>query len=126
MNSAAVSGKTGSPAGLALAPPGKAGDRAFRLLTWLMAMMVLALLVLVGWTLCHGSRLALAKFGWHFFVHSNWDPVNGDFGALPFIFGTFVSSFLGLAHRAALEPGDGGLSDGAGAGLGAATGHLHD
>ena len=29
-------------------------------------------------------------------VHSNWDPVNGDFGALPFIFGTFVSSFLGL------------------------------
>ncbi len=29
-------------------------------------------------------------------VHSNWDPVNGDFGALPFIFGTFVSSLLGL------------------------------
>jgi phosphate transport system permease protein len=96
MNAAAVSGKTGSPARLALAPPGKAGDRVFRLLTWLMAMMVLVLLALVGWTLCHGSRLAFAKFGWHFFVHSNWDPVNGDFGALPFILGTFVSSFVGL------------------------------
>ena len=96
MNAAAVSGKAGSPAGLALAPPGKAGDKFFRLLTWLMAMMVVVLLALVGCTLWHGSKLAVAKFGWHFFVHSNWDPVNGDFGALPFIFGTFVSSFLGL------------------------------
>jgi phosphate transport system permease protein len=92
MNSAALSGKTG----LALAPPGKTGNNLFRLLTWLMAMMVLVLLALVGWTLFHGSRLALAKFGGHFLVHSNWDPVNGDFGALPFILGTFVSSFLGL------------------------------
>lgn len=96
MNSAAASGKPGSSAGIGLAPPGKAGDRFFHLLTWLMAMMVLALLVLVGWTLCKGSALSLGKFGWNFFGHSNWDPVNGDFGAWPFIFGTFVSSFLGL------------------------------
>ena len=96
MNAATVSGKTGSPAGIVLAPPGKAGDLLFRLLSWLMAMMVLALLALVGWTLCHGSRFALAKFGWNFLVHSNWNPAAGDFGALPFIYGTFVSSLLGL------------------------------
>ena len=96
MNAAAISGKTGPPARPALAPPGKAGDSVFRWLTWLMAMMVLALLALVGWTLCKGSALSIAKFGWSFLAHSNWDPVNGDFGALWFIYCTFVSSFLGL------------------------------
>src|SRR5208283_3382336 len=96
MNSAAVSGKSRPPAGIDLAPPGKMGDRGFRALTWLMAVLVLILLTLVGWTLCHGSGLSLRRFGWNFFAHSNWDPVSGDFGALPFIFGTFVSSFIGL------------------------------
>jgi phosphate transport system permease protein len=79
-----------------LAPPMKAGDTAFRLLTLAMAMVVLALFFLVGWKLFAGSQLSIKKFGWGFLVHSNWDPVNNDFGALPFIFGTFVSSALGL------------------------------
>ena len=96
MNFAAVSGGTGSPAGLSLAPPGKVGDQAFRLLTWLMAMMVLALLVLLGWTLRKGSALSLSKFGWDFFAQSDWNPVSEVFGAYTFIFGTFVSSFVGL------------------------------
>ena len=96
MNFAAVSGETGSPAGLSLAPPGKFGNKAFRLLTWLMAMMVLALLVLLGWTLQKGSALSLTKFGWDFFAQSDWNPVSGNFGAYTFIFGTFVSSFVGL------------------------------
>jgi phosphate transport system permease protein len=105
MNAAVVSGKSGSPAGLALASPGKAGDKVFRLLTWLMAMMVLALLALVGWTLCRGSALSLTKFGWSFCVHSNWDPVNGDFGALTFIYGTFVSSLIALCIALPLSLG---------------------
>jgi len=96
MNAAAVPGKSGSPAALVLAPPGRAADNAFRLLTWVMAMCVLALLLLVAWTLCQGAHLSIGKFGWHFFVHSKWNPVTGDFGALPFIFGTFVSSLIAL------------------------------
>ncbi len=79
-----------------LAPPVKAADAAFRLLTFLMAMAVLVLVFLVGWKLFAGSRLSIKKFGWSFFVHSNWDPVNNDFGAAPFIFGTFASSVIGL------------------------------
>ena len=79
-----------------LDPPGQASETAFRLLTFLMAMVVLALVVLIGWKLFAGSQLAIKKFGWSFFVRSNWDPVNNDFGALPFIFGTFASSVLGL------------------------------
>jgi phosphate transport system permease protein len=96
MSVAAVTGKSRLPAGIALAPPSKTGDKVFRLLTWVMALLVVVLLLLVAFTLCRGSALSLSKFGFDFFVHTNWDPVNGDFGALPFIFGTLVSSFLGL------------------------------
>ncbi|MHB8523699.1 MAG: phosphate ABC transporter permease subunit PstC [Limisphaerales bacterium] len=81
---------------IVLAPPSKAGDLVFRWLTWVMAMMVVALILLVGWELFLGSRLSLHKFGWRFLVRSDWDPVNESFGALPFIFGTFVSSLIGL------------------------------
>jgi len=51
-------------------------------------MMVFVLLVLIGWELWQGSELSLKKFGWRFLVRSDWDPVNGNFGALPFVVGT--------------------------------------
>jgi phosphate transport system permease protein len=54
------------------------------------------LIALIGYELAIGSKLALKKFGWHFLVSSNWDPVNDEFGALPFIFGTLVSSAIAL------------------------------
>jgi phosphate transport system permease protein len=72
------------------------GDRAFHWLTLLMALSVFALIALIGWELAHGSGIALRRFGWHFLVNSDWDPVNEQFGALPFIFGTLVSSFIAL------------------------------
>jgi phosphate transport system permease protein len=61
-----------------------------------MALSVFALIVLIGFELATGSKLALQKFGWHFLVSSDWDPVNEIFGALPFIFGTLVSSAIAL------------------------------
>ena len=72
------------------------GDRAFQWLTLLMALSVFVLIVLIGYELAQGSQLALQKFGWHFLVSSNWDPVNEQYGALPFIFGTLVSSVIAL------------------------------
>lgn len=74
----------------------KLGDFAFKWLTLLMALSVFVLILLIGYELAHGSRLALKKFGWHFLVSTDWDPVNEQFGALPFIFGTLVSSFIAL------------------------------
>jgi len=71
-------------------------DRAFQWLTLLMALSVFVLIVLIGYELAQGSQLALQKFGWHFLVSSNWDPVNEQYGALPFIFGTLVSSVIAL------------------------------
>ena len=72
------------------------GDRAFKWITLLMALSVFALIFLVGYELAKGSQLALRKFGWHFLVSTEWDPVNEDFGAQPFIFGTLVSSGIAL------------------------------
>ena len=72
------------------------GDRAFKWLTLLMALTVFALIALIGYELTRGSGIALRRFGWHFLVSSDWDPVNEEFGALPFIFGTLVSSVIAL------------------------------
>src|ERR1043166_1630794 len=84
-----------------LSPPeisarGPMGDRVFKALTLVMALSVFLLIVLIGYELARDSHLALRKFGWRFLVGSDWDPVNEQFGALPFIFGTLVSSAIAL------------------------------
>jgi len=72
------------------------GDSAFKWLTMVMALAVFGLIALIGFELFRGSHLSLQKFGWHFLVSSDWDPVNDVYGALPFIFGTIVSSAIAL------------------------------
>src|SRR3989449_7217604 len=79
------------------------GDRVFKWLTLLMALSVFALIVLVGFELWRGSHLALQKFGWRFLSSSGWYPVSEQFGALPFIFWTLVSSFIALLIAAPLS-----------------------
>ncbi len=75
---------------------GHFGDPVFKWITLLMALSVFVLIALIGWKLAGGSGIALRQFGWHFLVSSDWDPVNEEFGALPFIFGTVVSSAIAL------------------------------
>ena len=75
---------------------GHFGDRAFKWLTLAMALTIFVLVLLIGFELFKGSKLSLEKFGWHFLVSSDWDPVNDVYGALPFIFGTVVSSLIAL------------------------------
>ncbi len=58
--------------------------------------MIVVLIVLVGWELFKGSRLAISHFGVGFLASTKWDPVAESFGALPFIFGTLVSSLIAL------------------------------
>src|SRR5437899_1362235 len=80
----------------AMAPPSRFGDKAFQWLTLAMAMVVVVLVILTGWQLWRGSSLAVEKFGFHFLATSTWDPVAEQFGALPFIYGTLVSSLIAL------------------------------
>src|SRR3954471_5732166 len=77
-------------------PPSRLGDHAFEWLTLGMALAVVALVFLVGWQLARGSTLAIQRFGFHFLTSSTWDPVAEQFGALPFIYGTIVSSLIAL------------------------------
>jgi phosphate transport system permease protein len=79
-----------------IAPPSRLGDRAFEWLTLGMSLAVVALVFLVGWELARGSMLSIRQFGFHFLVTSTWDPVAEQFGALPFIYGTIVSSLIAL------------------------------
>ena len=79
-----------------LAPPSRWGDRVFEWLTLAMALVVVALVFVVGWQLARGSQLAITRFGFHFLATSTWDPVAEQYGALPFIYGTAVSSLIAL------------------------------
>lgn len=72
------------------------GDRSFRWLALLAALTIVALIALVGWELYAGSRLSIHQFGAHFLWSKEWDPVSDVYGALPFIFGTLVSSLIAL------------------------------
>src|SRR5438093_2759052 len=91
-------GPTVSPRSVAqaMARPSRFGDKAFEWLTLAMALTVVVLVVLIGWQLWRGSTLAIQKFGFHFLTTSTWDPVAEQFGALPFIYGTLVSSLIAL------------------------------
>jgi phosphate transport system permease protein len=72
------------------------GDLAFRWLTAAFAAAALLLLVAMALTMARASAPSLERFGFGFLVTSAWDPVHEAFGALPFVFGTVVSSVLAL------------------------------
>jgi phosphate transport system permease protein len=80
-------------------------DRAFRGLMLLCALSIFAIVLLILFELITGSKLSIQKFGMSFFFGSAWDPVNGNFGALPFIYGTIVSSVLALIIAVPLAVG---------------------
>src|SRR5580658_8982102 len=77
-------------------PGSRAPDIAFKWVASLAALTIVVLIVLVGWQLFVGSKLALKQFGPGFLWSSEWDPVQDKYGALPFIFGTLVSSLIAL------------------------------
>ncbi len=71
-------------------------DRGFKLAIGALAALVPATVLGIGLQLADNSRLSLAKFGLGFWTSRVWNPVEGDFGALPFIWGTLYSSVVAL------------------------------
>ncbi len=80
-------------------------DRTFRLGTGAFAAFVLLLVAGIAFELTRQSMLSIAKFGLKFWTTSTWNPVSGDFGALPFIWGTLYSSILALLIAAPIALG---------------------
>jgi phosphate transport system permease protein len=72
------------------------GDEIARLVTFLFAASVVLITLLIVYELWQDSALPRHKFGFAFFRTSVWDPVFDQFGALPFIYGTLVTSVVAL------------------------------
>jgi phosphate transport system permease protein len=80
-------------------------DAAFRSVVVACALALMAIVGLIFFELVSQSRLSLSKFGFKFLVKTIWDPVAEDFGALPFIYGTLVSSVVALVIAVPLSLG---------------------
>ena len=80
-------------------------DRIFQGVMTLCGLAVLGVLGLIVFELMGGSGLSWHAFGFKFFAGSDWDPVNEHFGALPFLYGTLVSSLLALVIAVPLAVG---------------------
>jgi len=72
------------------------GDEIARLVTLIFAATVVLITAALVWELWTNSALPRQKFGLHFFVTQTWDPIMEEFGALPFIYGTVVTSLVAL------------------------------
>lgn len=81
------------------------GDRLYRALilasVWAVLILAVGLVAALSWE----SWPAIRAFGLRFLVTSHWDPVAGELGALPFIYGTLVSSLLALLIAVPLSLG---------------------
>jgi phosphate transport system permease protein len=74
----------------------RGADEIAHLITFIAAASLLLITVLLVYQLWVLSGEARTKFGWDFFITRTWDPVAGQFGALPFIYGTLVTSAVAL------------------------------
>ena len=92
-------------AALELASGGEVPDRIFKSAMTLCGLAVIGVLVLIVDELVSGSRLSWHAFGFKFFAGSDWNPVSEQFGALPFIYGTLVSSLVALILAVPLAVG---------------------
>jgi phosphate transport system permease protein len=81
------------------------GDRVYTMVVlasvWLVLLLAAGLVAALVWE----SWEAIRAFGFRFLVTSHWDPVAGEFGALPFIYGTLLSSLLALLIAVPLSLG---------------------
>lgn len=74
----------------------KAGDFFFENLTLIFALLVVALVFFITYEMFKDSAESREAFGFGFIFSTDWNPVTQKFGALPFIYGTIVSSLLAL------------------------------
>jgi phosphate transport system permease protein len=72
------------------------GDEIARLVTLLFALATVLITVVLVYQLWLGSAEARKAFGWSFFFTQVWDPVFNEFGALPFVYGTLVTSAVAM------------------------------
>ena len=82
-------------------------EQSFRRSTLAIGLCLIALLIYLVVVLTSGAWRVFTAFGLHFFVGTDWNPVSGreSFGALPFIFGTIVTSFVAIVFAVPISVG---------------------
>ena len=81
------------------------GDEIARIITLIFALLTVVITGMIVVQLWVNSAESRHAFGWHFFFSQEWDPVFNKFGALPFIYGTLVTSALGMLFAVPLGLG---------------------
>src|SRR5215510_1447318 len=79
-----------------LSPTGNTGDAFFRALMFLVGLFAVSIVIAMVIALASDSMLSIRQFGFGFLTSRQWNPIKGEFGALPFIYGTIVSSLIAL------------------------------
>ncbi len=79
-----------------LSPTGNTGDAVFRILMLLVALLMVGVVIAMVVALAFDSMASIRAFGFNFLKSQDWDPIKGEFGALPFVYGTVASSLIAL------------------------------
>src|SRR5215203_612362 len=79
-----------------LSPTGNTGDAVFRIAMLLVALFMVGVVVAMVLALAADAMLSIRQFGFGFLTSQRWDPIKGEFGALPFVYGTVASSAIAL------------------------------
>src|SRR5262245_6155721 len=79
-----------------LSPTGNTGDAIFRILMFLVAFLMVGIVIAMVAALTSDSMMSIRQFGLRFLTAREWNPIKGEFGALPFVYGTVMSSLIAL------------------------------
>ncbi|MEJ7712300.1 MAG: hypothetical protein WKF84_21180 [Pyrinomonadaceae bacterium] len=88
-----------------ISPTGNTGDAIFRTLLLISAVLLIASVAAMIVAMAVNSLPSIKAFGASFLAGRVWNPIQNQFGALPFIYGTIVSSLLALAISVPLSLG---------------------
>lgn len=88
-----------------MATTGTTGDKIFRTILLIAATIIPLIVAAIIYMMVQNSFPTLQRFGIGFLTGSNWSPAQEQFGALPFIYGTIVSSLIALLIAVPLSLG---------------------
>lgn len=71
-------------------------DAVYRGMLFAAATCVFLVVALIVYETAKGAEMSIRTFGWSFLTTTVWDPVAGRFGAVPYIYGTLVTSAIAL------------------------------
>ena len=88
----------------ALSPTGNFGDAVFRASLFCCALLLLVIVGAMFVEIGSNARLSLGRFGLPFLAGRSWDPIRGEFGALPFIYGIWGLFVLAPLLQSTVQP----------------------